>query len=192
MDITQFDDESLLRLISRASEPALGELYDRYGRLVYSLALHAVGEPSLAEEITQDVFMRIWEKASTYRPEQGKVMTWMASITRNRAIDMFRRRKIRPEGNTAGWAEDDSPELPDELNVEGEVETLQRQHEVRAAVASLPNEQRQVLAYAFFQGYSHSEIAEILHEPLGTVKTRIRLAMQKLRQILKGRDFPEG
>ncbi len=185
MDYKKFDDETLLRLIARANENALGEIYDRYGRLVYSLALRAVNDPAVAEEITQDVFMRVWEKADTYRVDQGKVATWLTRITRNRAIDMFRRRKIRPEGNRADWAADGSPDLPDGTNVEAEVANLQHRQEVQQALAKLPPEQRVVLAYAFFQGYSHSEIAEILHEPLGTVKTRIRLAMQKLRQLLQ-------
>ena len=186
VDYKKFDDETLLRLMSRANETALGELYDRYGRLVYSLALHSVGDTALAEEITQDVFMRVWEKAGTYRSEQGKVATWMTRITRNRAIDIFRRQKIRPEGNRADWGAEGSPDMPDDTDVEGEVVSLQRRHEVRRALAQLPTDQRVVLAYAYFQGYSHSKIAEVLNEPLGTVKTRIRLAMIKLRQVLQG------
>lgn len=192
MDYKKFDDETLLRLIVRANEYALGEIYDRYGRLVYSLALRAVNDGAIAEEITQDVFMRVWEKADTYRVDQGKVATWLTRITRNRAIDIFRRRKIRPEGNRADWAADGLPDLPDDTNVETEVAGLQRRQEVQHALANLPPEQRVVLAYAYFQGYSHSEIAEILHEPLGTVKTRIRLAMQKLRQQLQGKEPRSG
>jgi RNA polymerase sigma-70 factor (ECF subfamily) len=192
VDYKKFDDETLLRLIVRANEYALGEIYDRYGRLVYSLALRAVNDGAIAEEITQDVFMRVWEKADTYRVDQGKVATWLTRITRNRAIDIFRRRKIRPEGNRADWAADGLPDLPDDTNVETEVAGLQRRQEVQHALANLPPEQRVVLAYAYFQGYSHSEIAEILHEPLGTVKTRIRLAMQKLRQQLQGKEPRSG
>lgn len=184
MDYRKLDDEALLRLIARAQEPALGELYDRYNRLVYSLAVNAVGDSALAEEITQDVFMRIWEKAETYRPEQGKVFTWLTSIARNRSIDMIRRRTIRPEGNRASWAEEGPLDFPDPTDVEMQVHLSQQKNRVRAAVAGLPAEQRLVLAYAFFQGYSHSEIAALVNEPLGTVKTRIRLAMQKLRQAL--------
>jgi RNA polymerase sigma-70 factor (ECF subfamily) len=185
LDYTKFDDETLLRLIARAQEEALGALYDRYSRLVYSLALNATGDAPLAEEITQDVFLRVWDKAGTYRVEQSKVTTWITSITRHRAIDMLRRHKVRPEGNRAEWASEASSDLPDGVDVEGEVIHLQRQGSVRKAIATLPVEQRQVLAYAYFRGYSHSEIAAVLKEPLGTVKTRIRLAMQKLRQVLE-------
>lgn len=173
-----------MRLIAIAQEQALGALYDRYSRLVYSMALNATGDSGLAEEITQDVFLRVWGKAETYKPEQGKVVTWMSSITRYRAIDLIRQRGIRPEGNRLDWAEDDALNLPDSVNIESEVEVSQRRQRVHKALAQLPPEQRQALAYAFFQGYSHSQIAEALREPLGTVKTRIRLAMQKLRQIL--------
>lgn len=184
MDYEKLDDEALLRLISRSHEAALGEFYERYGRLVYSMAFNVIGDADMAEEITQDVFLRVWEKAETYRAEQGKVSTWLVSITRHRAIDLLRRARIRPEGNRAAWAEELDLEFPNPTSAEGEAEHSQRRQLVRRALAQLPPEQRLALSYAFFQGYSHSEIARLLNEPLGTVKTRIRLAMQKLRQIL--------
>ena len=188
VDYNKLNDEALLRLIAQAQENALGELYDRYSRLVFSMALNSVNEPALAEEITQDVFLRIWNKATTYQAEQGKVMTWIASITRYRSIDMLRRLKVRPEGNRATWAEeeDDEPfDLTDPIDIEYEVELNQRSENIRKAIAQLPADQRQALTLAFFKGYSHAEIAQILNEPLGTIKTRIRLAMQKLRQTLR-------
>jgi RNA polymerase sigma-70 factor (ECF subfamily) len=192
VDYKKFDDETLLLLIASAQESALGELYDRYGRLVYSMALNTVGEPSLAEEIAQDVYLRVWNKADTYRAEQGKVITWLASITRYRAIDMLRRQSVRPEGNQATWSEEEPFEISDPSDIEELVETSQRKQRIRSAIAQLPEDQRRALALAFFQGYSHTEIAEILNEPLGTVKTRIRLAMQKLRTILQGELSPPG
>jgi RNA polymerase sigma-70 factor (ECF subfamily) len=185
VDYKKFDDAALLRLIARTQEPALGELYDRYRRLVYSMALNATGDAGLAEEITQDVFLRVWNKAETYRPEQGKVITWLSSIARYRSIDLLRRQAIRPEGNRAAWAEEGNSLISDGPDIEGEVMISQRQQVVRKAINQLPVEQRQALAYAYFQGYSHSEIAEVLKEPLGTVKTRIRLGMQKLRHLLQ-------
>ena len=185
VDYKKANDESLLHSIASSEENALSELYDRYGRLVFSMALNAVGDPAVAEEITQDVYLRIWNKAESYNAEQGKVLTWITSITRYRAIDQLRRQSVRPEGNRAPWAEEESLELPDPVDIEYEVEISQRTHLIRAAIHQLPEEQRQTLALAYFQGYSHSEIAELLHQPLGTVKTRIRLAMQKLRLILQ-------
>jgi len=187
VDDKKLNDETLLRLIAQAQESALGELYDRYSRLVYSMALNSVDDPALAEEITQDVFLRIWNKATTYQVEQGKVITWIASITRYRSIDMLRRLKVRPEGNRAVWAEEhDEPfESIDPIDIEEEVQLNQRSDNIREAVAALPKDQRQALTLAFFNGYTHAEIAQILNEPLGTIKTRIRLAMQKLRQTLR-------
>ena len=191
MDYKKFDDAALLRLIARTQEQALGELYDRYRRLVYSMALNATGDAGLAEEITQDVFLRVWNKAETYRPEQGKVVTWLSSIARYRSIDLLRRQAIRPEGNRAAWTEEGNPQPTNGPDIEGEVMISQRKQKVRRAINQLPAEQRQALAYAYFQGYSHSEIAEALNEPLGTVKTRIRLAMQKLRNLLQEERPPD-
>ena len=184
MDYKEFDDQSLIRLIARSQESALSELYDRYSRLVYSLALNAVGDPATAEEITQDVFIRIWDHAGTYQAEKSKVVTWIASITRYRSIDVIRRRKIRPESQSVSWEIEPSANEMNPINVEQTVEISQERRRVRQAISVLPEEQRQALAYAYFQGYTHREIAEVLGEPLGTVKTRIRLAMQKLRQLL--------
>lgn len=184
MNLALLDDEALLRLIVRAQDSALSELYDRYGRLVYSLAFNVTGEANDAEEVVQDVFLRVWNKADTYRAEQGKVATWLTGIARNRAIDVLRRRRSRPEGNRAEWATEELASLPNGTHIEREIETLQRQQRVRGALALLPAEQRVALHYAFLLGYSHSETAAALNEPLGTVKTRIRLAMQKLRQLL--------
>lgn len=185
MDYQKLDDETLLRFITRADEGALGELYDRYSRLVYSMALNSTGDAGLAEEITQDVYLRIWNKAASYQPSQGKVTTWIVSIARYRSIDMLRKLSVRPEGNRAEWAEGEAFEASDPMDIEEQVENSERKLQVQRAVAELPDEQRVVLSLAFFQGFSHSEIAEIMGEPLGTVKTRIRLGMQKLRQSLQ-------
>lgn len=184
VNISELSDPDLLNWIKNADQSALGELYDRYHRLVYSLAYQTIGEGAVAEEITQDVFLRIWEKAATYRAEQGKVLTWIVTITRNRAIDLYRRRRIRPENNPLVWEELTPLERSDDANIEAEVDSSLMRKSIRTALASLPVEQRQALSLAFFRGYSHSEIAEHLQEPIGTIKTRIRLAMQKLRQQL--------
>ncbi len=191
MDYKEFDDQSLIRLIARSQESALSELYDRYSRLVYSLALNAVGDPATAEEITQDVFIRIWDHAGTYQAEKSKVVTWIASITRYRSIDVIRRRKIRPESQSVSWEIEPSANEMNPINVEQTVEISQERRRVRQAISVLPEEQRQALAYAYFQGYTHREIAEVLGEPLGTVKTRIRLAMQKLRQLLEQEEHAD-
>ena len=184
MDYNRLDDETLIRLITQEQAEALGALYDRYSRLVFGLALNALGNPSTAEEVTQDVFLRIWQKADTYRAEQGKVSTWLSRIARNRAIDVLRQQGVRPERRSVEWAEVPAAAVPQVQGPEEEVALALEQQRVRAAVALLPEEQRQVLALAYFQGHSQSQIAELLGQPLGTVKTRVRLAMGKLRQLL--------
>jgi RNA polymerase sigma-70 factor (ECF subfamily) len=184
MDYTRFSDETLLRLIGRSQENALSELYDRYSQLVYSVSLNTLGDSERAEEVTQDVFERVWEKSKTYSAEQGRVVTWLMSIARHRSIDFFRQTRSHREDLQLTWQEAEAVDLPDGQNVEWEVDLAQRQQRIRWAVAQLPEEQKKALGMAFFQGLSHPEIAETLGEPLGTVKTRIRLGMQKLRLLL--------
>lgn len=184
VDYTALDDAHLMLQVAARETAALGELYDRFGRLVYSMAYNVLSDGALAEEVTQDVFIKVWEKGETYQPDQGRVGAWLTSLTRNRAIDIYRSRKVRPEGNLAGFPVEEALDLPDDANVEAAVEAQDRRRRLHKALAQLPEAQRQALSYAFFRGYSHGEIAEALKEPLGTVKTRIRLAMQKLRELL--------
>jgi len=185
VDYKKFDDETLIRLIAGSQSDALGELYDRYSRLVFGMARNALGDQGLAEEITQDVFMRIWNKASTYQAVQGKVVSWIAGIARNRAIDVFRHQKSLLDGNSLSLEELPLFDPPDSLNVEKEIESKLKERRVQQALFQLPKEQRDALALAYFRGYTHEEAAEALGQPLGTVKTRIRLGMQKLREILE-------
>ena len=185
MDYSTLEDETLIKLVAHARAEALSELYDRYSRLVFSLALNLVGDHATAEEITLDVFTRVWEKAETYRAEQAKVSTWLSSIARYRSIDILRRRGARPEQHSIAWAEVSAQAMPSVNGPEEAVELALQRDRLRAAVAQLPPEQKEALALAYFQGYTHRQIAEALNQPLGTVKTRIRLAMQKLRQMLE-------
>jgi RNA polymerase sigma-70 factor (ECF subfamily) len=172
-----------MRLINSRQETALSELYDRYSRLVFSIALSALGDPADAEEVVQDVFLRVWERAETYHAEQGKMVAWLARIARNRSIDQLRRRNVRPEASSVAW-EDLTIEPADGQDTEWMVELNQQGQRMRKALAELPVEQKEALALAYFQGLSHQEIADRLSQPLGTVKTRIRLGMQKLKILL--------
>jgi RNA polymerase sigma-70 factor (ECF subfamily) len=185
MDYTKLDDVALIGLIGRSHADALGELYDRYSRLVYSLALNTVGDHASAEEITLDTFARVWERASTYRLDRAKVSTWVTSIARYRAIDELRRRSVRPEQHSVGWADLPHSAEPRTNDLEETAQLRIDREQVRAAVATLPEEQKQALGLAYFRGYSQREIAEELGQPLGTIKTRIRLAMEKLRALLR-------
>ena len=187
-DYTRYDDERLIRLITEAREEALAQLYDRYNRLVFSVALAVVGDRSVAEEVTLDVFLHAWRGAKTYDPARAKVSTWLVAIARHHAIDVLRWQGSRVDSKSVLL---DDMQLQDDTDPSDPEEqaglSMERRH-VREALAGLPSDQRQALFLAFFKGYSHQEIADLLEQPLGTVKTRIRLAMQKLRQILINND----
>jgi RNA polymerase sigma-70 factor, ECF subfamily len=193
VDYPAQDDTTLLRLIAQGQADALSQLYDRYGRLVFSVALYIVHNRQTAEEVTLDVFTRVWQKAGTYRPEQARVRTWLATIARHQAIDALRRQATRPEGQAVSWetATGHNPSIthqPTSDPAELAALSLQRQR-IRAAVAQLPAEQRQALELAYFMGHTQGQIAAVLNIPLGTVKTRIRLAMQKLRRLLESEEI---
>jgi len=184
-DYVVYSDEKLVSLIAQSHEQALAQLYDRYNRLIFSLAFAVVNDRETAEEITLDVFMRVWQKAETYRAEQAKVSTWLTHIARHHSIDVLRRRAARLDHSAIHWEEAirnvesslPSPQESAELSL--------RRARIHAALARLPAEQKQALFLAYFGGYTQSQIAEILAQPLGTIKTRLRLAMQKLREFLK-------
>lgn len=150
-----------------------------------ALALQSTGEPATAEEVTQDTFLSVWQNAASYQPEKGKVSTWLASIARNRSIDLLRRKQARRENNQLSLEEIPSFALPSDEYVENEVELRTRQQLVRQALTQLPRDQRETLALAYFRGMTHAQIAIALNQPLGTVKTCIRLGVQKLRQYLQ-------
>lgn len=183
-DFAKIDDERLIDLILQSQEQALAQLYDRYHRLVFSLALAIVNDRATAEEITLDVFMRVWQKAGTYRRDQAKVSTWLTHIARHHAIDVLRRRAVRVDQFAVHWEEAGPISESSLPGPQESVELSLRRERIHAALAQLPPEQKEALSLAYFGGYSQSQIAEVLKQPLGTVKTRLRLAMQKLRQYL--------
>lgn len=185
VDLLTSEDQALLHQIVNREAEALSVLYDRYGRLLFSVAYHLVGDHNLAEEITLDVFRRVWEKADSYRAERASVRTWLTSMARNRAIDMLRRASVRPEHTSISWAELNFEPHTGERSPETAVSQQMQSQKVHAALAELPQEQQDVLTLAYFHGYSHSQIANQLDLPIGTVKTRIRLGMQKLRHTLQ-------
>jgi RNA polymerase sigma-70 factor, ECF subfamily len=183
IESSSLTDEHLLHAIVNGQSAALGILYDRYGRLVFSLAINIINNASDAEEITQEVFLLVWKKASTFQQEQGKVSSWLSGVARHRAIDALRRQGARPDGHSLDWSKAvEEPDLPDGGDsVENMVEDHQQVQRIKLAVATLPIEQQTVLDMAYFQGMTQEEIAAQTGEPLGTIKTRVRSAMQKLR-----------
>lgn len=173
----------LIRLIASGDEAALGTLYDTTSRPVFGLALRILNDPSAAEEVTLEVYTQIWRQAGTYDTARGTPSAWLLTIARSRAIDRFRSvEQTRRRSDTLDIVESASATgpTPDVHAADAERRVL-----VRAALDSLPSEQRAVIDLAYFGGLSHSEISDRLGQPLGTVKTRTRLAMMRLREALK-------
>lgn len=170
--------------MAKGDAEALGEIYDRHGRLVYSLALRIVRDPSDAEDVVQDVFAQAWRQSRRYDASRGTVLGWLLTLTRSRSIDRLRGRKVRPEGtgdeSTLSAIVDGAPPADEQLAWAG------RAAEIRAAVGGLSVLQRVAIELAFFEGLTHVEIAEQLELPLGTVKTRVRQGLLKLRDRLAG------
>lgn len=174
----------LLRRIAAQDREALALFYDQTAGVIYSTVLHMLSDASEAEEVVQDVFVQIWTKAGSYDAKLGKAFHWALGIARNRAIDRLRSRQRRnkvfqdvPEEIVAAASAaevDHADDLP-----------LDEAASVQSAVKRLPADQRQAIEMAFFGGLTHPEIAEALHQPLGTVKARIRRGMMKLRDILQ-------
>jgi RNA polymerase sigma-70 factor (ECF subfamily) len=185
VNLSDLDDAELMELIVQGQADALSELYNRYARLVYSIASRIVAEQATAEEVTLDVFERVWERAMLYRSSRASVSTWLSSMAHHRGIDALRRARSRPAEVIPDTTEMDlSFSSPDEENPEEMTELEIERDRVRAALDKIPPEQRQVLQLAYFEGLTQREIVTRLGQPLGTVKTRLRLGMQKLRRFL--------
>ena len=187
-DYATYGDEKLISLIAQLHEPALTQLYDRYHRLVFSLAFAIVNDRETAEEVTLDVFLRVWQKAGTYRAEQAKVSTWLTHIARHHAIDIVRRRAARLDHSAVHWQDAISNLESSQSDPQESAEVSLRRERIQAALNQLPVDQKQALVLAYFGGFTQSQIAEMLAQPLGTIKTRLRLAMQKVREFLHEED----
>jgi RNA polymerase sigma-70 factor (ECF subfamily) len=174
----------LLRRIAAQDRSAVSEFYDQTAPALFSFALRVLGNSHDAEEVIQDVFVQIWNKAQSFDPAIGQPFHWAMSITRNRCIDRLRARQRRSRV-LVEMDESSKFDLPAETSTEKTVLAEQELGEVRSAVGSLPKDQRQAIELAFFGGLTHQEIAEKLQEPLGTIKARIRRGMLKLRESLQ-------
>ena len=176
-------DENLLTLIAHGDKDALECFYERYATSVFSLARYMLREEAIAEEITQEVFLALWQKASTFNPQRGSPKGWLMSIAHHRVIDHVRSAK-RARDSTDRVARDlFNLHSLYQVDTEDEAHRSMDREEVVKALQTLPEAQRKVVLMSYFEGYSQSEIAQMLDQPLGTVKTRLRLAIQKLRAI---------
>ena len=182
-----------MQAIGRGEVGAFEALYDRYSRLVFSTAYRVLGDAHSAEDVVQDVFVRLWRNPDRYVEERGRFLGWMLSVTRNRAIDEVRSRRRRPLNESQVGDPDSSGSITDETASESAslemagAELVDQREMVRAALAELPEEQRLAIELAYYSGLTQAEIAQRLATPLGTVKTRIRLGMRKMRVALEGR-----
>lgn len=183
-----WSDEALMLAVATQDETAFVALYDRYADLVYSTSLRVLADRHLAEDATQDVFVRLWQRPQSFVASRGRFVSWLMSVTRNRSVDELRAQGRRYRREAPGIESvEDAPGIPADHYYEEPLRAAQLQEEqasVRGALTSLPAEQRIALEMAYFGGLTQQEIATRLHEPLGTVKTRIRLGMQKLRTAL--------
>jgi RNA polymerase sigma-70 factor (ECF subfamily) len=182
-------DEILIASVAEGDEAAFAMLYDRYVKAVYSLALRITQDQGLAEEVTQEAFVRLWRNAATFTSERGRFASWLLGVTHHLAIDQLRRRQARPQ---AAVSTDDLlvQGLPDtRANVEEEAWLSVRRDLIVRALAQLPEPQRRVIELAYFNGMTHVEIAALVGDPLGTVKTRMRLGLQKLREALQAQGL---
>ena len=186
IDYQELGDHQLMYRVAMAEKEALEALYTRYSSSVYSLAMFMLKQEALAEEVTQDIFLNIWTKASSYKAERGEPKSWIMSVAHHRIVDVIRSRR-RTQNVTDPGAYDRLEMLPSSrISTEEEVERRIEREYILEALDTLPPEQREVIMLAYFEGYSQSEMAKILNQPLGTVKTRVRLAMKKLRAALEG------
>jgi RNA polymerase sigma-70 factor (ECF subfamily) len=180
---TDDSDRELVQRVAAGDQEAVALLYERYATPAFSLALRVVGDRESAEEIVQEAFLRVWNHAATFDPQRGRFASWLLSIIHNLSVNELRRRRSRPQ--SAPGADEMLIHLHDaEPGPEEVAWSAARRRAIRAALTQLPQAQRQAIELAFFRGLTQMEVAEVLGDPLGTVKTRIRLGLQKLGRLL--------
>jgi len=176
--LAHLSDEALVLMAARSEESALAELYDRYGRAAYGLALRVVRDPALAEDAVQEAFLALWNSAARFVPEKSKASTWILTLVHRRAVDAVRREQRRRADSL-----DHAPE-PSVGGVDEDAWLRLQRERVQAALRSLPDAQREALELAYYGGFSQSELAERLGQPIGTIKSRMFAGLSRLRELL--------
>ncbi|HZQ16331.1 MAG TPA: sigma-70 family RNA polymerase sigma factor [Gaiellaceae bacterium] len=182
-EFAHLSDEAVVALVARSDDTALAELYDRFGNVAYAMALRTLRDPALAQDAVQDAFLQIWRSAGRFHSEKGSARVWLLTLVHRRAVDLVRREQRR---RTA--PETEAPEERTGAADEAVWQRLERER-VREALAKLPDQQREVLELAYWGGYTQSELAERLAQPLGTIKSRMFAGLARLRDLL---DEPEA
>jgi RNA polymerase sigma-70 factor (ECF subfamily) len=181
-DIRDLADEEVMQLVQRGDPRAFELLYDRHGGAAYSLAYRIVGRQAAAEDVVQEALISIWRSRQRYDQTRGSVRTWILGIVRNRAIDGLRRNAVHDRRREPLEVELEQQEAPERTDVE--VARREEARTVRGALEVLPADQRRTIELAYFGGFTHSQIAKLLDEPVGTVKGRMRLGLDKMRREL--------
>ena len=180
LELAHLSDEALIALAGRADKSALAELYDRHGRVAYGLALRILRDESLAEDAVQDGFMAVWNDAARYVSTRGKASSWIFTLVHRRAVDIVRREERR----RADVLEPSASPAADETTDELAWLRLQRER-VQGALRQLPDQQREALELAYYGGFSQSELADRLGQPLGTIKSRMFAGLRRMRELLE-------
>ena len=184
-DIRDLADEEVMQLVQRSDPRAFELLYDRHGGVAYSLAYRIVGKQSAAEDVVQEALLSIWRSRLRYDQKRGSVRTWILWIVHNRAVDSLRRSSVHDRRRERLDVVEERFEARERTDVE--VARREEARSVRGALGTLPAEQRQTIELAYFGGFTQSQIAELLNEPVGTVKGRMRLGLEKMRrQLVEG------
>lgn len=182
----QISDAEMIRATARGDEQVFAALYDRYGAILFGLLLRILSDRAEAEDTLQDVFLQVWQKAGTFDEERGTAFTWLVTLARSRAIDRLRSRSARQRA-AVGAAHNDREQHVEAANGIDYVVWAEQSETVHRALGEIPEEQRRTLLLAYFEGLTQSEIAARTGEPLGTVKTRARAGLRKLREIMRGK-----
>ena len=177
-ELAHLSDEAVLALIARADEQALAELYRRFGRLAYGLAFRILRDDALAQDAVQEAFLGVWRAAGRFTAERAKPSTWLLTLVHRRAVDLVRREERRR-------TEPLQPDTESTDSAPDELELLSERQSIREALRKLPPEQREAIELAYYGGYTQSELAERLGQPLGTIKSRMFTGLARLRETLE-------
>jgi RNA polymerase sigma-70 factor (ECF subfamily) len=176
--LAHLSDEALVALLARSEQSALAELYDRYGRITYGLALRVLRDEALAEDAVQEGFLAVWRTAARFMPERGKASSWILTLVHRRAVDIVRREERRRVDSLEHAPEQGGGDVHEDAWLR-----LQRER-VQAALKQLPDPQRETLELAYYGGFTQSELAERLGQPIGTIKSRMFTGLARLRELL--------
>jgi RNA polymerase sigma-70 factor, ECF subfamily len=187
-DIQRLADEEVMVLLRDGNPDAFEVIYDRHGGAAFSLAYRMVGDRNVAEDITQEAFLSMWRSRVRFDRERGSVRAWVLGIVHHRTIDALRRNIAHDRRRTSAEGLEERQEAPE--RTDAEVARRDEAREVREAMQTLPGEQLEVVRLAYFGGFTHTQIAEMLNQPIGTVKGRMRLGLEKMRRVLAPEEAP--